>query len=84
MADLNRQAIGVTIVQAPALLFRVGLQYLRMKRSANKARGRFYAELVRGGVPKRQAKELADDYASVVSVRSILQALRSTTKPAWL
>lgn len=76
MVNLNRQAIGVSIVQAPALLFRVGIQYLRMKRSANKARGRFYTELVRGGVPKRQAKELADDYASAVSLRSILQAAR--------
>jgi hypothetical protein len=84
MVGLNRQAIGVSLVQAPALLLRVGLQYLRMKRSANKARGRFYAELVRGGIPKRQAKELADEYASVVSIRSILRALRSTTMSAWL
>jgi hypothetical protein len=76
MVNLNRQAIGVSIVQAPTLLFRVGLQYLRTKRSANKARGRFYSELVRSGVPKRQAKELADEYASAVSIRSILQAMR--------
>jgi hypothetical protein len=70
MEGLNRQAIGVSLVQAPALLFRVGLQYLRMKRSANKARGRFYAELVHSGIPKQQARELADQYVSVVSIRS--------------
>jgi hypothetical protein len=81
MVTMNRQAIAVTIVQAPALLFRVGLQYLRMKRSANKARARFYAELVRGGIPKRQAKELADQYVSVVSIRSIMQAMRSSSVP---
>ena len=84
MVTLNRQATAVTIVQAPVLLFRVGLQYLRMKRSVNKARGHFYAELVRGGIPKRQAKELADQYASAVSIRSIMQAMRSTGVPAWL
>lgn len=84
MVTLNRQTIAVAIVQAPALLFRVGLQYLRMKRSAKKARGHFYAELVRGGIPKRQAKELADQYASAVSIRSIMQAMRSSVVPAWL
>jgi hypothetical protein len=76
MATLNRQAVAVSAVQAPTLILRVGIQYLRMKRSANKARGRFYTELIRGGIPKPQAKELADQYVSVVSVRSIFQAMR--------
>jgi hypothetical protein len=79
MVTLNRQAVAVTVVQAPVLFFRVGIQYLRIKRSANKARGRFYRELIQGGVPKSQAKELADQYVSAVSLRSTMQAMRSAS-----
>ena len=70
--------MAVTAVQAPVLIFRVGIQYLRIKRSVNRARGRFYSELIQGGVPKPQAKELADQYVSAVSLRSTMQAMRST------
>jgi hypothetical protein len=79
MVTLNRQAVAVTAVQAPVLIFRVGIQYLRIKRSANRARGRFYSELIQVGVPKPQAKELADQYVSAVSLRSTMQAMRSTS-----
>ena len=79
MVTLNRQTVAVTAVQAPVLIFRVGIQYLRIKRSANRARGRFYSELIRGGVPKPQAKELADQYVSAVGLRSTIQAMRSTS-----
>jgi hypothetical protein len=76
MVTLNLKAIAVALVQAPALLYRVGIQYLRMKRSVNKARGRFYRELIRGGIPRRQARDLADQYVSAVSLRSMMQAMR--------
>lgn len=73
MDTMNRQAILVSVAQAPILSFRIGVQYLHMKRSANKARGRFYNELINGGIPKQQARALADDYASAVSIRSIIE-----------
>lgn len=78
MDETNRQAILISVVQAPILSFRIGLQYLRLKRSANKARGRFYKELIDGGIPKQQAKELADEYVSAVSIRSIVKAVGMT------
>jgi hypothetical protein len=78
MDATNRQAILVSVVQAPFLSFRIGVQYLRMKRSANKARGRFYKELINGGIPKQQARDLADEYVSAVSIRSIVKAVGMT------
>jgi hypothetical protein len=81
MDTTNRQAILISIVQVPKLSFRVGLQYLRLKRSANKARGRFYKELINGGVPKQQAKNLADLYVSAVSIRSIVKTVGMTAMP---
>jgi hypothetical protein len=69
---------GNTVLMAaaygPIIAIRVGLQYLRIKRKANKARGRFYNELVRGGVPREQAAELADEYAGGLSIRSFFKA----------
>jgi hypothetical protein len=82
MDATNRQAILISVVQAPILSFRIGLQYLRMKRSANKARGRFYKELIDGGIPRQQARELADEYVSAISIRSIVKAVGMTAMSA--
>lgn len=84
MAKMNRQAILMSTAHAPILFYRVGLQYLRMKRSAKKARGRFYKELISGGVPPQEAKDLADQYVSAISVRSFMEVMRSTSMSAWL
>lgn len=82
MDATNRQAILISVVQAPILSFRIGVQYLHMKRSANRARGRFYRELVNGGIPKQQAKDLADQYVSAISIRSIIKTVGSTAMSA--
>ena len=79
MEKKNRQAILLSVVHAPVITYRVGLEFLRMKRSAKKARGRFYKELLSGGIPPRQAKDLADQYASAVSIRSMIDTIRSTS-----
>ena len=73
MAQKDGQAILISVASVPALSFRIGMQYLRMKRSARKARGRFYRELLSSGIPRYQAKDLADQYVSIVSLRSILR-----------
>jgi hypothetical protein len=82
MEDNDREAVLVAVAHAPALTLRLGLQYLRMRRSANKARGRFYKELINGGIPKEQAKDLADQYVSAVSIRSIIKTAGLTSMSA--
>ncbi|MDW5563445.1 MAG: hypothetical protein SA339_09485 [Methanomassiliicoccus sp.] len=69
----DKEAVLMAAVHAPGLVMRVGLQYLRMKRSAIKARERFYRELVKSGMPTGDAKILADEYASLVSVRNLVR-----------
>lgn len=75
MEPRDRSAVLTIAANFPPLAFRLGLQYLRVKRSANRARNRFYKELVRSGLPRNQAKDLADQYVSAVSIRSIMNAV---------
>lgn len=71
MGPEERSAVLVTAAEAPFIVFRIGVQYLKMKRSANKARGAFYHGLVGSGVPPEMAGRLADEYVSGLSVRSL-------------
>jgi hypothetical protein len=68
---------GNTVLMAaaygPFLAIRLGVQYLRLKRRANQARGRFYRELVRGGLPKEHAAGLADQNAEAISIKSLVK-----------
>jgi hypothetical protein len=71
----ERSAVLTTAAEAPFVAFRIGIQYLRMKRSANKARGGFYDGLIGSGVPPKMASKLADEYVSGLSVRSLFAGL---------
>ena len=73
MEPEDKEAVLVAVAHAPGLVIRIGMQYLRMRRSANKARGRFYRELIKGGMPIDDARILADEYASLASVRNLVQ-----------
>lgn len=65
----EREAILTVAAFAPILAVRVGISLLKLKRRANKAGKRFYKELVKNGVPPLEARKLAEDYTSVVSIR---------------
>ena len=78
MDTRDRSAILTMTANAPPLVIRLFFQYLRSKRKANKARDRFYKELVRSGLPRDQAKDLADEYISVMSVRSWIRTIGAT------
>lgn len=52
----------------PLLLVGLVRSFLRMKRQAVKAEREFYRTLVANGVPEREAKALAYEYTSVVSL----------------
>ena len=77
--DEDREAILTVAAFTPALLLRVGISFLRLKRRANKAAKSFYKELVRNGIPPHEARKLADEYTSLVSVRYWAKSLSGST-----
>lgn len=58
---------------APPLILRLFFSYLRAKRRANVAGKRFFEAMVEGGVPRDEARELADEYSSSISLRRIIR-----------
>jgi len=58
---------------APPLILRLFFSYLRAKRRANVADRRFFEAMVEGGVPREEARELADEYSSSISLRRIMR-----------
>jgi hypothetical protein len=72
MRQEDRSAVLYAAAFGPLLGLRLALSYLKMKRAARRAETRFYRELVRSGLPKIEARHLAEEYGSAVSVRSVL------------
>jgi hypothetical protein len=76
----DRSAIVYVAAAAPWLLLRLSFAYLRMRRRANKEGRHFFLTLVRDGVPREQARMLADEYSSSLSlVRMIREGLGKFT-----
>jgi hypothetical protein len=63
--------------------FKVGINYLRMKRAARRAERSFYRELVRSGLPPQEAKGLADEYGSAISIRSLVNRRLFSSLSGW-
>lgn len=84
MEARDRSAVLAVASSTPSLIFRLGVKYLKMKRSANRARGRFYKELIRSGLPKHEAKGLSDQYVSAISIRSLIKNVRGDQMEEWL
>ncbi|GEM_PF-1729485 len=64
--------VGTVGTQAPALVLKLGLSYLRMKRTARKASQTFVRELERDGMPSELARRLGEEYGSEISIRKLL------------
>lgn len=73
------QAIIYIAVAVPGLLISLGFAYLRMRKRAKQEGRRFFLALVRDGVPVPEAKELADIYASSISLTEMIRAGRFTS-----
>jgi hypothetical protein len=58
---------------APTLLLRLFISYLKAKRRANAASKEFLRALIAGGIPKDEARSLADTYSSSVSIRKMMR-----------
>lgn len=72
MDEKGRGAVLYAVAYGPAIGLRVTVSYLKMKRAARRAEKRFYRELLRSGLPQEEAKGLATEYGSAVSLRSII------------
>jgi hypothetical protein len=60
---------------APTLVLRLGVSYLRYKRHAKKAGKFFHRSLVINGIPEKEAQDLTDEYMTSFSIRAILSQL---------
>ncbi len=69
--DLPR-IIGAIGAKAPGMMIRLGFSYLRHKKNTQRAYKTFVTTLERNGVPEEFAKELAETYASDISVRKMI------------
>jgi hypothetical protein len=58
---------------APTLLLRLFISYLKAKRRAKAASKEFFRALIAGGIPKDEARSLADTYSSSVSIRKMMR-----------
>ncbi len=74
-----RPGEGEAVLQATALApfaaLRLAASYLRMKRQAKRARRVFYHELVAKGMAPHHAGRLADEYASAISMRTMIRTV---------
>jgi len=69
------EALLIVAGTAPPLLLRLGISYLRYKRQAKRAGKSFLRSLVANGIPEKEARDLADDYMTSFSVRTIIRQL---------
>jgi hypothetical protein len=58
------------VASMPRMLTRLVVSFLRFKRASVRAEKQFYQTLVKNGMPKREARELAAVYSAPTSLRS--------------
>jgi len=66
--------VGTVGTHAPALVLKLGMSYLKMKRNARKASRTFVRELERGGMPSEMARRLGDEYGTEISLRKLISS----------
>lgn len=67
--------VATVVAKVPVLVIRIGWPVLMMKRRARKCSRRIRRHLEAGGMPPRMAAEMAEAYASEMSVRKLIQSL---------
>jgi hypothetical protein len=65
--------ILVVAAYAPSLVLQIIFSYLRAKRRAKVAAREFFDAMVKGGVPKQEARSLTEVYSSSVSFRKMMR-----------
>jgi hypothetical protein len=70
------EAALVVAAMVPSMALKILRSYLHLRREAKRSTREFYRSLLRNGVPKHEAKGLADDYNSMISLRSVIRGFR--------
>lgn len=74
MNERDRSAVLYAASYGPVIGVKVLLKYLQLKRAARRGEKRFYHELIRSGLSRPEAKYLASEYGSAVSIRNLVSA----------
>ena len=67
--------VGIAIAKSPKLVLKISWRYLKAKKKAQRAERIFKKRLEASGVDAGTADQLADMYASTVSLRHIMKNL---------
>jgi uncharacterized membrane protein YgaE (UPF0421/DUF939 family) len=70
------EAALVVVAMMPSMVLRILRAYLHLRKEAKRSTREFYQSLLKNGVPKHEAKGLADDYNSMISLRAILKGFK--------
>ena len=75
--DRNGEAFIVIAAMMPYIIWSVFSAYLRMKKNASRSADVFFKTMVQNGMPRHEARQLADEYASAFTIRSIVRSVTS-------
>ncbi len=67
--------VGIAIAKSPKLVLKLSWRYLKAKKQAQRAETIFRRRLEASGMDPETAAELADRYASTVSIRHFMKEL---------
>jgi hypothetical protein len=81
--ESDRNAVLVFTSSMPGFLLRLFISFLRMKRGAVKAEKRLFRTMVKGGIPKPDARKLASEYFSITSVSYWMKKGRNSAMKGW-
>ncbi len=70
------EAALVVAAMVPSMILRLFRSYIHLRKEAKRSTREFYQSLLKNGVPKHEAKGLADDYNSMISLKTIFRELR--------
>lgn len=67
--------VGIAIAKSPMLVLKLSWRYLKAKKQAQRAERTFRRRLEAAGIDPGTAAELAEKYASTVSIRHFMKEL---------
>jgi len=73
MNERDRSTVLYAASYGPIIGIKLGIKYLKFKRAARRGERRFYHELRSQGLSRIEARYLAEQYGSAVSVRSLIR-----------
>ena len=80
MSDDKKGGEVMLVVAAtvPSMALRILRTYLHLRKEAKRSTRDFYKSLLKNGVPKHEAKGLADTYNQMISLKTLMKEFRWT------